>query len=331
MNLQKLTKFLSGKSSHQEAQEITTWIHSNEAEEAIGDALRDFDSDKVEIESERVYQSILEGIRQVEAEENSKVVNFLSINHKSSRFKGYYGLAASIVLILAAYFGMNGLDFSETKESRAINDPIVKIAEKGQKLSFRLTDGTLVKLNSNSSLSYDFSDTNGIRKVRLTGEAFFDVARDEARPFIIETDELEVSVLGTSFNVNTSRENRLVAVKSGKVKVRSVSNGDLVFLQKDQFSNLNDDKSLSKQQVINNEELFGWVDNKLVFSADEITEVTWKISQWFDYEIELKVNIKEFDQYSAVHNNPTLKEVLESFTHAYQLKYEIDGNKIILK
>ncbi|MEP0418055.1 MAG: FecR family protein [Cyclobacteriaceae bacterium] len=331
MNLKNLTKFLSGKSSHQEAQEIASWIHSDEAEITIGDALQKNKSDEVEIESERVYESILDGVRKLEAEENTLVVNFLRVNHKMSRFRRFYGVAAAIVLFMTAYFGLYNLDDLESKENTLIKDPIVKITDKGQKLSFRLTDGTIVKLNANSSLSYDFSDPNGIRKVRLTGEAFFDVARDKSRPFIIQTDELEVSVLGTSFNVNTSRENRLVAVKSGKVKVRSVSNGDMVFLQKSEFTSLNDDKTLSNQPIADQEDLFGWVDNKLVFSADEITEVTWKISQWFDCEIDLRVDIKGLDRYTAVHNNPTLKEVLESFSHAYQLKYEIDGKKITLK
>src|SRR5690606_22131597 len=88
--------------------------------------------------------------------------------------------------------------------------------------SFILEDGTKVWLNSSSKISYPKKFSTGSRKVTLYGEAYFDVAKDKNRPFLIETNGTEIRVLGTSFNVNAYNETVSTTLVEGSLKV---SNG----------------------------------------------------------------------------------------------------------
>lgn len=333
MNIKRLKAFIIGKSSPEEAQQITNWIHSEDAIKEIEQELKLYQPQNVNVDSECIYNAIINQTNFKNEKYNR--VDFIPDNGKKSTRRSWFGIAASVAIaFLITFFGVykynqnngiNGIKGLVTEQQ------IVKTAEKGQKLTIHLKDGTRVKLNSNSSLTYYFTGESMERKVRLTGEAFFDVARDESRPFIVETDNIEISVLGTVFNVNASLGDHIVAVKSGKVKVRSLEAEDAVFLEKDQLSRMNKRGNLSIESFNGDEDLFGWVDNKLIFQSDEFTDVTLKISAWYDYEFEVKKDISKHDKYTAVHTNPTLKEVMESLAHAYQFNFTINENKIVIE
>lgn len=91
----------------------------------------------------------------------------------------------------------------------------------GELQTIELADGTLVRLNENSALSYPADFTGDVREVELSGEAFFDVTKNPEQPFVITTGETVVRVLGTSFNVEARMEEKMtkVTVKTGKVEV----------------------------------------------------------------------------------------------------------------
>ncbi len=206
---------------------------------------------------------------------------------------------------------------------------LTKETERGQMLSVVLPDETMVKLNAGSRLSYPARFDDSIRVVELEGEAFFDVKRDEEKPFYIKTKELNVEVLGTSFCVSTYPDSRnpLVAVQSGEVLVREVMGTESVFLRQDQYAFLEDSELVSEE--INEGDLyFGWVDRKLVFNEESLQNIFEKTSRWFNVDFEVSKEFTDPDKFTGSYQNPSLDKVMRSLSFSYGFNYEIKDRMI---
>lgn len=123
-------------------------------------------------------------------------------------------VAAVIVLLLTGGITLWHLSSSPATEVKLM----VKSTDPTQRAKITLPDGSMVHLNVNSTLTYPEEFEDGLRRVSLEGEAFFEVQRDTDRPFLVSSAGLETKVLGTSFNVNAYKgKEEMVTVKSGKV------------------------------------------------------------------------------------------------------------------
>ena len=222
------------------------------------------------------------------------------------------------------------LDPSENEVTPvAERNVLTKETERGQMLSVVLPDETMVKLNAGSRLSYPARFDDSIRVVELEGEAFFDVKRDEEKPFYIKTKELNVEVLGTSFCVSTYPDSRnpLVAVQSGEVLVREAMGTESVFLRQDQYAFLEDSELVSEE--INEGDLyFGWVDRKLVFNEESLQNIFEKISRWFNVDFEVSKEFTDPDKFTGSYQNPSLDKVMRSLSFSYGFNYEIKDRMI---
>lgn len=245
-------------------------------------------------------------------------------------------LRVAAVLILVSFAGILSQQFI-TEEAPVVQTErfIEKVALSGQKVTTVLPDGTKVKLNSGSKLVVPEQFSGTLREVTLIGEAFFEVVRDEARPFHVNVEGgLKVVVLGTSFIVDASNEREnIVAVRSGRVQVRKESNDESIILEKNEVVRVSGSQSLRKSAITNGDLFFGWVDNKLVLEGANFKEVLSAINEWFGYEIDTRLNYAGFDEYSASLTNPTIKEVMESLSHSYKFRYSIDekSKRIVIR
>lgn len=124
-------------------------------------------------------------------------------------------IAAGVALVIGALAVLQFFFLAENATQ------LTAITSEGELQTIELADGTFVRLNENSTLSYPADFTGSVREVQLTGEAFFDVTKNAEQPFIIETDETIIRVLGTSFSVRAIEHENLtkVVVKTGKVEV----------------------------------------------------------------------------------------------------------------
>ena len=176
----------------------------------------------------------------LEHDELEEILNNVISNKDSSRkkpslkfrtsFSWTLKIAASLLLILSATFTYHYVINNLLNESQAKDIVAIYKAQnpEGQRSKVKLPDGSIVNLNSQSTLIFpkEFSDT--IRQVELSGEAFFDVVRDESKPFIVKTNNLETKVLGTTFNVRAfSDESEInVSLVTGKVMVKNINDID---------------------------------------------------------------------------------------------------------
>ncbi|CAN0031705.1 unnamed protein product, partial [Chrysoparadoxa australica] len=272
-----------------------------------------------ELEVRRILQSRMSEVKQ-------------QVPVKTISFNKYLIRVAAILVICLSI----GLIINELQE-KPIPQPEISWVEKvsvpGQRITTILSDGTKVKLNSNSKIIVPSAFIGDTRKVILHGEAFFEVTRDEAKPFIIETENIEVKVLGTSFLVSAYEDTQTnsVAVKTGKVEVKGVNALQPIQLIQFESTEYDGEDKMDKSVIKNPEYVFGWVDQKLLFDNQSIQEVLKQISKWYGVEIVMEKSIGIHKKYTARYDNPTLKEVMDILAFVYDFKYEIKENDLIIK
>lgn len=249
--------------------------------------------------------------------------------------KNWLKIAAVMLLCLSVAIIAYQLKFKDLVGHRDLlaTKKVEKVSLPGQKITTLLSDGTVVKLNADSKLVVPEYFTGENREVELIGEAFFDVARDESKPFIIKTNDIEIRVLGTSFNVSAYEDgtSKTVSVKSGKVAVKNNNKRMSVVLEPNEMTVLNREGNLEKQPIENPSIAFGWTEQRIVFKDQPIEKVLHTISKWYGVEVQFENKIESEKLYTAHYENPGLREVMESISHVYNFNYSIDEKKVIIK
>lgn len=275
-------------------------------------------------------------------EEYSEMLDVLIRENKYSKLEqpsagkrySFIGIAASIILIAAVsvvvYFLNTGL-IGEEGSAIADYKKEYKQTRKGEKLTIKLPDGTKVKLNSISSLSYEKGFNGETREVFLEGEAFFDVERDTSRPFIIHTGDFETTVLGTKFNVRSYQdENNIeVAVVEGKVKVGSDETNYEYLTPNEVSTYQKETRKLNKiKRDVSN--LVAWHKNVLVFENATSEEVWKRLENWYGVNIIIKNKKNIEGHYSGIYENEPLETVLRGISFASGFNFEIDDMKNVI-
>ena len=202
-----------------------------------------------------------------------------------------------------------------------------------------LTDGSKVRLNTGSVLEYpeEFADT--IRAVRLLeGEAFFTIAHDTSKPFIVLTGGIRTQVLGTEFNIRSysTFETIQVTVATGKVTVRNLSlekekQSDAVLEADDQLS-IDRSTGLQKKNKVNVMETLGWREGKLFFDNERFADVALILANKFDIHIVFADPvIKDYRFSAAFEATDSLHIVFDALSLANNVSYTIHDKTITLK
>lgn len=228
---------------------------------------------------------------------------------------------AAVWLLLAIGLGGVGFYFQSNLPEREIARVIKKHTEKGQKLTVRLPDGSTVRLNSESSLTYP-SVFSATREMELTGEAFFEVQKNPERPFIVKSGDINTTVLGTSFNVSAYPDQKdiKVTVATGKVKVDTrgrsleLSPGEEATYQ------------LSSKQLIATEadlsRSLAWKNGTLVFEGNTLKEVTRQLSRWYGVDIALRTSGDSTCELEMTFDDLSLTEVLDQLEIVTGVRYQ---------
>lgn len=261
-----------------------------------------------------------------------KMLENITPRDKVAAYRNWLSIAASVILILSlGYLLYNKMDDS-VKEEQPIAH-ITKTTEWGERLSLTLADGTKVKLNSGSTITFPESFATSTREVTLVGEAFFDVAKNARKPFIIKSGDLSTTVLGTSFNVNAYKEHEKVAVTVVTGKVGISANAGEVFLNPNEQGVFNKVmESISKKEV-NVASFVQWKDGIIRFDDITLKEAMKKLERWYGVTFVFENKKSEECHISATYDNEVLSAVLESIIYVKKgLSYEyLENNKILIK
>ncbi len=256
---------------------------------------------------------------------------------KISLFSRVLKLAAMIVVVLGLSLTLYYIKRDGTIKPQMIAWKAKK-TDNGEKLTFRLSDGTVVKLNSKSKLQFPGTFSDKKREVVLEGEAFFEVVKDSKRPFIIQTTNIFTTVLGTSFNINAYSGSNLVevAVVTGKVKVESTLSNDksntpnVVYLFPNKKASYNKGENLLITSNFVNGYETGWKDGIIYFNNASEKDVIERLERWYGVDIKVENNSAAKWDLIASFNNQSLEAVLLSLSHTANFTYTITNKKVLI-
>lgn len=313
-----ISRYLSGNATDVEVQELEAWVAaSSENTQFFMDmkkawVLTGAAQQNHTIKLDKAWQRVSTQLK------DGQLVAMPSKAGKSR----WLGIAASLVLLATISF----LLFQQFDDSGAMAMATTMASE-----SFDLTDGSQITLNQSSSVTYVSDEESQQRKVTLVGDAFFDVARDEARPFIIQTKHLEIEVLGTSFYIDArDDENSVqVIVESGTVAVRA--NGVESILTANERVSFNKKGGAMMKQKNDDANFTALKTNKLVFENNSLEEVVFALNRQFNVDIQLSNPQLASCALTSTFNNKSLGAVLAIIESSLGIGIRQTQNKIIFE
>ena len=200
----------------------------------------------------------------------------------------------------------------------------------GGKSLAHLTDGSTVWLQSGSTLAYDSSFGAESRNVKLRGEGFFDIAKDPERPFTVEVEGLRIRVHGTKFNVNTSHEDRTVAVSlvEGSVALDS-GNGETRRLHPGEIACYDPATQELNIRRGNGELVSCWAAGKLVFERQSLGEICRYLSRWYDIRIDISPALAHNYAYTFTLTDEPLEAILRIMSRINPIVYTFSDNRSV--
>ncbi len=283
--------------------------------------------------------------KEVNAEWRKLMANRGSVEHRLPRtearpsaqvFRRVARLAAVLLLIAAFAFVFQWVAL-QTNRAQNEQRTIVKETPRGQKLSIVLPDGSEIVLNSDSRIEYPARFNGDMREVTLEGEAYFDVTHNEEMPFTVQSGNVTVVVLGTSFNVNAYPENPNVkiALVQGKVKVNTQDSSSVprdFLLSPNEMIEIDKKGTSYRVQHFDPREIAGWKDGYLYFEKVDFEETILKLERWYGvkFEITPKASIDAHWRFNGKFQNKSLEYILRTFSYPDLFTYRIEGQKVII-
>lgn len=253
--------------------------------------------------------------------------------HHRARFGRMWWIAASVVILFAASLGLY-----LTQTAPAEIQYLTTTTPRGAQTTVTLPDGSVVRLNAESSITFpeQFIDLES-RNIQLSGEAFFEVARDEAKPFVIRSGDLITTVLGTSFNVRAYPEDEMIAVTvaTGKVRIERESDqhqeGDNQLLIPGEQGLYDRLSSKIAKSDVNLEKYLAWKDGTILLEGTSLKEATDILGRWYDVEFVFKNPDLKTCTIDGKFRNDKLGNILENLRFLLGIEYRMEaGNKIVI-
>lgn len=256
------------------------------------------------------------------------VVNISDRSLKKKRNSNFVYFAAACLamgMILAGlYFSL----FRDIQSPQSLEmEWLTNSTPSGVKTSFKLPDGSSVFLNSGSSVKYRKGLSGNIREIFLEGEAFFDVARDTLRPFLVHSDNFTTQALGTSFNIrNFENKPEEISLVTGKVMVKSSKDSFQQFLIPGEGI-LELEGVFSKSEV-NLDNALAWMNKTIVFESEDFEAAMNELENWFGVKISISNLPKNPPTISARYVNESLGNILYGLSYKMDFDYELRESQV---
>lgn len=205
------------------------------------------------------------------------------------------------------------------------------ITSNGERSEIELADHSYVTINSGSQLEYPDIFTDSVRLVKLEGQAFFDISSAEM-PFIVETQNARIRVLGTRFDVFARYDRTEVIVEEGKVMLSAVSREYTrhVILQEDQMGIVNPQREALITREKKADYLIGWLDNRFVFHKTPLEEAVAEMERRHDVSIMINNSVPKHVTMSGSFEDVSVDSTLEAFCLALDLSLTKEGNMYVI-
>jgi transmembrane sensor len=200
---------------------------------------------------------------------------------------------------------------------------------RGGQYHLTLADGTNVWLNSASSIRYPTAFNGNERRVEITGEAYFEVTHNAARPFRVTTKNQTVEDLGTHFNINSYPDEPAVKTTLLEGSVKVTKGTESAFLKPGQQSINN--LSTSKIRVINNaniEESVAWKNGYFLFDGENIESIMRKVSRWYDVEVVYQNGVPDVALGGSISRFKNVSQLLDVLERTGSVHFKLEGRRL---
>jgi len=324
-SLEQLARYIKKESDAEEHAQLVAWLESSEQNRRY---LSQLQSEWLHIEQVPMVLGQAERSR-VWAKIQGRIQPVIKTIVFDRRRFWWLGTAAALFIFLlgslAAYFIQHRVSIG-----RSIQEQTTVYTAPGQKSQLILPDGTRAWLNAGSKITYSHAFNLQDRKVKLEGEAFFDVVKKDELPFVVQTSHLDVIVKGTAFDVSAYAGDAKIAVSllRGRVAVQD-KNGKLMGeLSPNEWIEL--DKHSGKYtevRPIDATQYSTWRAEELVFENEPLDVVLKKLERWYGVDIHWKeVNVDR--HYTFKVKTESLREILELINVITPIQYSIKGKSV---
>ncbi|MEQ6119945.1 FecR domain-containing protein [Reichenbachiella sp. MALMAid0571] len=279
----------------------------------------------------RVFENVLKYNKKLPQQNNKHF-----FGRDWSSWKGMSKIAASVAMLLLAGWlwygnGLNNLLPSEFENSTLVT----KVSPYGQKTTVKLPDGTMVVLNSGSTLKYKKEFDDSFRKVELTGEAIFDVVKDPARPFTVHSGTLSTTVLGTFFNVRAYNDESQIRVSLAKGKVVVNNTGQTnqlnnYYLEPGQEVTYHKVKKTIEKRKFDIDQVFAWNKGIIVFESVRMKTVLKELERWYGVSFKVTGESQEWN-YTGKFEKQSLENVLRNLSFSQRFEFTIENKEVEIK
>lgn len=201
------------------------------------------------------------------------------------------------------------------------------IVPKRSTMVLTLSDGTKVWVNAASELSYKANFDKKERRVTLKGEAYFEVAKDAHRPFIVETNHINIQAIGTAFNVNSYHANTRVSLTEGKLKVSNDENE--IYMNAGSETEIVD-KKLKTFPLASKAEATAFKDGYFYFKNKDMQQILDELSRWYGIQVDCKIPLNNERYEGSMKRDVTLAELCNVLKDLTGYKLTIDNDKLIV-
>lgn len=326
-NISLLEKFMRGETSRDEEEILSDWLRSPEAGKQLSNYYQEAWENSDNILATEIQGRMFERIKS----QMHNTTRKLDKQKRILRVKRLFQYAAIILMVLGAGVGGHFYTVHQTQQTPIENSNYLVQTGKGQRANITLPDGTVVWLNSYTQLHYNANYGMTQRVVSLTGEAYFEVAKDKEKPFIVETKGMNVEALGTTFNVKAYQEDSRIIATLFSGSVRVSANGGNVILSPDENATFERSSGkLAVHKLENSSYAKMWRNNDLVFNGETLEEIAVLLNRMYNVQIIFKSErIKQY-RFSGVICNNSLDNVIELISLTSPITYETCGDTIIL-
>ena len=202
---------------------------------------------------------------------------------------------------------------------------------RGGQYRLMLPDKSLVWLNAQSSITFPSAFIAKERKVSVTGEVYFEVSKDKTRPFIVETGDADVEVLGTQFNVNIypDEENAAVTLLEGSIKLSHNYTSKILIPGQQAIFNKNTNNIQLKNVEVDN--VVDWKNGLFIFEDASVPEVMRQIERWYDVDVKYVGKTPDIKFNGVVSRNNNVSKLLKLLQTAGNIEFNINNKTIEVK
>ncbi|NQY08188.1 MAG: FecR domain-containing protein [Flavobacteriales bacterium] len=336
-----LYKYLDNECNSEEMQLVTEWLKNDEnriefeeikkLQEQVSQAN---DSEPIEVDVDLAWGNIMDHIATSEVEEATPVMH--AVKESTNRLMKY--AAILIVGLGVSYYYMNNNNNSNnsvsavaTIEETVEDESVMNAIALMEKEDVKTPDGSDVSIKKGSTLKYPTNFEEGIREVELEGEAFFDVVRDEEKPFLIRVGSATVKVLGTSFLVKEVDNFIEVKVKSGNVMLFGTEDqSNAIEIGKGEHGIYNITDGTLVKTDLTSHNFASWRNNVLRFSGVEMTAAIIDLQDHYNVQIELANNNVASCLFTGQFRDKTIGEVLENIQNNFNIQIKEKNGIIII-